>query len=177
MHHAVEGLVESFLADGFVQEADSAQLQALGRLLASGNHVDRDRARHRIAFEALDHVQATHARQGHIQQHAGRPILLGQDQGTGSVERGEHSKALFARHVHQNLEEDRIIFHREYHRIAGLDAIAVVIDRCPRTNRSCRFGQDGRRLRRLRRRPVAAQGRLTWPVGLGGWHLGQDQAE
>ena len=82
-----------------------------------------------IVLQAIEHVPAVEARQIEVERDRIGTMLPRHLQADVAAHRGEDAEVVFAAEVHQDPRERVIVLDDQQDAVAGLDALAIVVER------------------------------------------------
>ena len=99
------------------------------RIVGHRDDVHRDVARAGVVLQPIEDVPAVKSRQVEIQRDRIGTMLAGHLQADVAAHRGQHAEVVFAPEIHQDARKRMIVLDDEQDPVAGLDALAIVVER------------------------------------------------
>ena len=99
------------------------------RIVGHRDDVHRDVPRAGVVLQAIEHVPAVDARHVEVERDRIRTMLPRHLQADVAAHGGEDAELVLAAEIHQDAREGVIVLDDQQHAIAGLDALAIVVER------------------------------------------------
>ena len=99
------------------------------RIVGHRDDVHRDMARAGVVLQSIEHVPAVESGQVEVERDRIGTMLPRHLQADVAAHGGEHAEVVLAAEVHQDAREGVIVLDDQQHAVAGLDALAIVVER------------------------------------------------